>query len=82
VAELRNSQWRRLLAAYDYHRQLERGYSVTRDASGAIVRSVGELAIGEQLETQLADGSVGSSVVRVDRDRTRPRPETDAGGSQ
>ena len=41
VAEDRRiDQWRRLLGAYDYQRQLERGYSVTRDASGQVVRSV------------------------------------------
>ena len=34
VEELRAGQRRRLLGAYDYQRQLERGYSVTRDASG------------------------------------------------
>ena len=43
VEELRAAQWRRLLGAYDYRRQLDRGYSVTRDASGRVVRSVAEL---------------------------------------
>ena len=37
--DLRVEQWRRLLGAYDYRRQLERGYSVTRDDSGKVVRS-------------------------------------------
>ena len=40
VEELRVAQRHRLLGAYDYQRQLERGYTVTRDASGAVLRSV------------------------------------------
>ena len=46
LEELRAAQRRRLLGAYDYQRQLERGYSVTRDASGAVLRSVDGLAPG------------------------------------
>jgi exodeoxyribonuclease VII large subunit len=62
VEELRAGQRRRLLGAYDYQRQLERGYSVTRDASGTVLRSVGGLAPGSVLVTQLADGTVASAV--------------------
>ena len=29
---------KRLLGAYDYRRQLERGYSVTRDSNGRVLR--------------------------------------------
>ncbi len=59
------AQRRRLLNAYDYQRLLERGYSLTRDANGVIVRSVADLAPGSTLVTQLADGAVTSSVVEV-----------------
>jgi exodeoxyribonuclease VII large subunit len=62
VADLRVAQWRRLLGAYDYQRQLERGYSVTRDGSGAVLRSVSGLGPGSRLVTQLSDGEVGSVV--------------------
>jgi len=55
-------QWRRLLSAYDARRLLERGYSVTRGADGAVVRSVVGLAIGTTLVTRLADGEVRSVV--------------------
>ena len=34
--------WRRLLAAYDVERQLERGYSLTLTTDGSLVRSAGE----------------------------------------
>ena len=62
VEEIRTVQWRRLLGAYDYRRQLERGYSVTRDASGRVVRSAAELPPGSRMVTRLADGDVASIV--------------------
>ncbi len=65
VEELRAGQRHRLLGAYDYQRQLERGYTVTRDASGAALRSVGGLAPGTALVTQLADGTVDSTVTET-----------------
>ena len=57
--------WRRLLAAYDVDRQLERGYSLTLTAAGELVRSVGHLAQGQPIVTRLADGSVQSTVDAV-----------------
>ncbi len=59
------TQWRRLLAAYDYQRQLERGYSVTRGPDGAVVRSVAAVQSGDALVTQVADGAVTSVVADV-----------------
>lgn len=64
--DLRLDQWRRLLGAYDYQRQLERGYSVTRDASGAVVRTVTGLSPGTALRTLLSDGQVSSTVTAVE----------------
>ena len=62
VEDLRAAQRRRLLGAYDYQRQLDRGYSVTRDPSGAIVRSVVGVTPGTALAVQLADGIIDSTV--------------------
>ncbi len=62
VEELRTSHRRSLLGAYDYQRQLERGYSVTRDASGAVVRSADAVEPGARLETEVADGRIASIV--------------------
>ncbi len=63
VEELRTSHRKSLLGAYDYQRQLERGYSVTRDASGAVVRSVEPRSNPvSQLETEVADGRIASVV--------------------
>ena len=61
----RLDQWRRLLGAYDYQRQLERGYSVTRDASGRVVRSVHGVDAGALLRTRLADGELASTVQEI-----------------
>jgi exodeoxyribonuclease VII large subunit len=79
TAEDRNAQWRRLLAAYDYHRQLERGYSVTRDRQGSVVRSSASVRAGALLVTQLADGAIDSEVTDV-RTGEGP-PSTDEGGT-
>jgi len=65
VEDLRAGQRHRLLGAYDYQRQLERGYSVTRDPSGAVVRSVVQLAPGTVLTSQVADGTVDSTVTGI-----------------
>ena len=56
----RVASWRRLLAAYDVDRQLERGYSLTLTASGRLVRSVGALAEQQEIVTRFADGTVES----------------------
>ncbi len=73
VEDRQLSSWRRLLAAYDYQRQLDRGYSVTRDAGGRAVRSVADLAPGDRLVTQVADGRIGS-VVSTDSDDPPTNP--------
>ncbi|HLH29309.1 MAG TPA: exodeoxyribonuclease VII large subunit [Acidimicrobiales bacterium] len=71
--ELRVGHRRSLLNAYDYRRQLERGYSVTRDASGSVVRSVAGVVAGARLDTQVADGSI-ESVVSATGARPAERP--------
>jgi exodeoxyribonuclease VII large subunit len=60
--------WRRLLAAYDVDRQLERGYSLTLAADGTLVRRAGDVAPGQEIVTRLAGGSVRSTVDGVDVD--------------
>ncbi|HWF15069.1 MAG TPA: exodeoxyribonuclease VII large subunit [Acidimicrobiales bacterium] len=57
--------WRRLLAAYDVDRQLERGYSLTTTADGALVRRVADVAPDQEIVTRLADGTVRSTVGMV-----------------
>lgn len=43
-------------------RMLRRGYSVTRDASGRVVRSASQVGVGERIFTELAEGSLESIV--------------------
>lgn len=66
IEDRRIDQWRRLLGAYDYRRQLERGYSVTRDEEGRVVRSVASVDTGTRLLTRLRDGEVSSLVEQID----------------
>ena len=58
----RLAHWRRLLAAYDVNRQLERGYSLTVGPAGSPLRSVAGLSAGDAVTTRLADGTFDSVV--------------------
>ncbi len=58
----RVQSWRRLVAAYDIERQLERGYSLTLTTDGELVRSATALAEEQQIVTRFADGTVRSRV--------------------
>jgi exodeoxyribonuclease VII large subunit len=53
---------RELLGLLDPKRQLERGWSLTRDASGKVVRTSASLHRGERLTTTFAKGSAVSVV--------------------
>jgi exodeoxyribonuclease VII large subunit len=68
----RTDSWRRLLAAYDIERQLERGYTITLGPDGGVVRSVSELEAGSTLTTRFADGRASSTV-----DATESRSTTE-----
>ena len=58
------------LHAVDPAVQLARGWSITRDADGRVIRSTGDVAAGAVLRTTLLDGSVTSTVDSVDPDPT------------
>jgi exonuclease VII large subunit len=62
----RASTWRRLLAAYDIERQLERGYTITLRSDGQVVRSIAELDTGSGLITRFADGRALSTVEGIE----------------
>ena len=66
----RTAAWRRLMAAYDIERQLERGYTITLRSDGAVVRSVAELDAGSELITRFADGRAHSTVEATERRST------------
>jgi len=44
---------------------LQRGYSITRDASGRIVRDARLLAAGNEISVRLARGELGATVQSV-----------------
>lgn len=69
----RLSSWRRLLAAYDVERQLERGYTLTLDEEGRLIRSADVLETGARIATRFADGTARSVVEGVQRAPARDR---------
>lgn len=52
------------LSALDPMSVLGRGYSVTLDADGKVIRSAGQVQVGDTLDTTLAQGRLQSSVTR------------------
>ena len=53
---------RQVLRAYDPVRQLERGWTLTSDASGRLVRTTATLTVGARITTRFDDGEVRSVV--------------------
>ncbi|TXR53319.1 exodeoxyribonuclease VII large subunit [Reinekea thalattae] len=45
---------------------LERGYSITKDDAGNIIRDVSELAEGQEIQTEVAQGRIRSRVVATE----------------
>ncbi len=54
--------WRRLLGAFDPERQLERGYTLTTDETGRVLRSGAGLRPGDVLVTRFSDATARSVV--------------------
>jgi exodeoxyribonuclease VII large subunit len=61
-AGLRVSSHDAIVRALDPRRVLERGYSITRDADGRVVRRAGDVVAGALVETELAGGRLTSRV--------------------
>lgn len=53
---------RQMLAQHDPQRQLALGYSLTRTASGKIVRSVADVSAGDAIAVRVADGDIAATV--------------------
>ncbi len=54
--------WGRLCKQLSPKRTLERGFTMTRDASGRLVRSAGSVRAGERITTTMSDGELISRV--------------------
>ena len=61
-ADLRLARSEGVVRALDPRRVLERGYSITRDADGRVLRTVDVLDAGALVETELASGGFTSRV--------------------
>ena len=59
-ADQRLGQWAARLNAYDPARTLARGWSITRTATGDLVRSPSDAPPGTALVTTLAEGALTS----------------------
>lgn len=64
----------RSLAAVDPHRVLHRGYSITMQRDGRIIRSIREVRGGQVLVSQVVDGRIESIAAAAPR---RPPPGSD-----
>jgi exodeoxyribonuclease VII large subunit len=53
---------RQLLLAYDPARRLAQGWSVVTDAQGAVVKSLGDIGVGDDVRVRVSDGSFGAHV--------------------
>lgn len=54
------------LSAVDPVRTLARGWSITRTASGTVVRHASEVSLGDTLVTTVADGTITSTATEID----------------
>jgi exodeoxyribonuclease VII large subunit len=64
-ATLRLSSSEAVVRALDPRRVLERGYSITRDADGRVLRGVDGVAAGATVDTELAGGRLTSRVESI-----------------
>ena len=63
----------KLLSSLGYHGVLQRGYALVRDGEGRMLRSKGEIAAGQLLDIELADGRIGAQVLGSGAQET-PKP--------
>jgi exodeoxyribonuclease VII large subunit len=56
---------RQLLAAYDPTRRLAQGWSIVTDAHGAVVKSVRDVTLGDEVHVLVSDGSFASQVTEL-----------------
>jgi exodeoxyribonuclease VII large subunit len=62
TAEQRVDDKQKRLESLRPERLLQKGYSITRDLDGKLVRSVEQLSAGQRIETEFADGRVQSII--------------------
>jgi exodeoxyribonuclease VII large subunit len=71
----------KLLASLSYHAVLQRGFALVRDGEGRSVRSVTQVAAGQHLDIELADGHIGAQASQTRAAHPdKPRPAAPARG--
>jgi exodeoxyribonuclease VII large subunit len=63
---------RRTLDALDPTRVLSRGYAIVRTADGSVVRSPGQLVVGDELDLTVAQGRLRAGVTETQNDGDAP----------
>ncbi len=63
-AELMLQANRQLLVAYDPSRRLAQGWSVVTNDQGAVVRSLGDIGVGDDVRVRVSDGTFGAHVTK------------------
>ena len=53
---------RRIIVALSPQKTLERGYSITKSASGKIIKDASDISVGQTVETTFATGTISSVV--------------------
>jgi len=65
----------KLLASLSYHGVLQRGYALVRDGDGRTLRSAAQVASGQLIDIELADGHVGAQALSgAAREDPKPQP--------
>ncbi len=67
-----------LVDAFSYHKVLNRGFALVRDAGGQAIRSAATIASGERLDIEFADGRVPAIVT----EGVAPRRKSKGGSGQ
>mgnify|MGYP006278006649 CR=1 FL=1 len=53
---------RQLFAAYDPQRRLDQGWSIVTGADGSVVKSVDQVAVGDEITVRVSDGTIRTTV--------------------
>ena len=68
----------KLLASLGYQGVLQRGYALVRDSEGRTLRSAAQIAAGQRLDIELADGHVDAQALSGGRTSRGAEPQHQA----
>lgn len=76
------SQSGKLLVSLSYRSVLARGYAVIKDGDDNLIHQRANLAPGDAVAIEFADGAVGATIVGNPVIKKKPRPQSDGGGQE